>query len=248
MSVALTPSRPSRRGRSLMREHLVFGLYAPMGAFGSYAGHERRRSDNVPPRSAILGLLGAALGIDRADADKQTALRRYRVAVRPMTISEPLRDFHTVQTVPQKIKRPSSRRAAVAAIGRNINTSLTIRDYCTDVAIAVAVWSESGNWPLRHMAAMLRRPTFVLYLGRKSCPLAAPLDPSIVQAPDPITALRTVTPPDWLHPVAPGGVTCDPFPGGTPDRIVIAPVEPCDRVKWHFRPTKVWHFNRIADA
>ena len=87
-----------------MREYLVFDLSAPMGAFGSYAGHERRGSEIMPPRSAVLGLLGAALGIERSDHDGQAALRRYRVAVRLLAQSAPLRDYHTVQTVPAKIR------------------------------------------------------------------------------------------------------------------------------------------------
>ena len=231
-----------------MLEHLVFALSAPMGAFGSYAGHERRGSDLVPPRSAVLGLLGAALGIDRDDANRQAALRRYRVAVRPLTESMPLRDYHTVQTVPRKIKRPNSRRDAVEAIGRDINTIVTVRDYRTDVAVGVAVWGEDVLCPLPRVATALCRPAFVLYLGRKSCPLAAPLDPRIVQASDPVDALRAVDPPDWLHRIAPGTVTCDPFLGGAPDRIERGPVEPLDRTVWHFGRGEVWYFDREAGA
>ena len=144
-----TPSRPSQRGRLPMREHLVFVLCAPMGAFGSYAGHERRGSDLVPPRSAILSLLGTTLGIDRTDADGQAALSQYRAAARPLTHSIALRDYLTVQPVPAKIKHPSGRRAAIDAIGRGITTRITIRDYRTDVAIAVAVWGQNERGPWR---------------------------------------------------------------------------------------------------
>ena len=231
-----------------MREHLVFVLCAPMGAFGSYAGHERRGSDLVPSRSAVLGLLGAALGIERADADGQAALGRYGVAARPLTRSDSLRDYQTVQTVPAKIRHPGGRRAAIDAIGREINTTITVRDYRTDVAVAVAVWSRDGRWSLERVAAALRRPTFVLFLGRKSCPLAAPVHPRIVEAPDPVAALHDGAAPGWLRHVAPGPIRSDPFPGGTPDRVEQAPVEPLDRTVWHFGQGDVWHFEREADA
>ena len=231
-----------------MREHLVFVLCAPMGAFGSYAGHERRGSDFVPSRSAVLGVLGAALGIERADADGQAALRCYGVAARPLTRSDALRDYHTVQTVPAKVRHPSGRRAAIDAIGREINTTITVRDYRTDVAVAVAVWSRNGRWSLDRVAAALRHPKFVLFLGRKSCPLAAPVHPRIVEAPDPVAALRDCAVPDWLRRIAPGAITSDPFPGGTPDRVELAPVEPLDRMVWHFGQGDVWHFEREADA
>ena len=230
-----------------MREHLVFTLGAPMGAFGSHAGHERRGSELVPPRSAILGLLGAALGIERTDADALTALRSLGVAVRSLTHSVALRDYHTVQTVPGKIRRPNGRRAAVEAIGRDIHTAITIRDYRADVAIAAAVWGQDLRWPLPELADALRRPAFVLYLGRKSCPLAAPLDPRIVEASDPVAALRGLAPPHWLPRFNPGPVACDPFPGGAPERIESAPVEPLDRTLWHFADREVWHFDREPD-
>lgn len=231
-----------------MREHLLFVLGAPMGAFGSHAGHERRGSELVPPRSAVLGLLGAALGVDRADTDAQLALRRLRVAVRALSPGAALRDYHTVQTVPKRIKRPNGRRAAVEAIGRDIHTTITLRDYRADVAIAAAVWGEAPRWPLAQLAMALRRPTYVLYLGRKSCPLAAPLDPRIVEASDPVAALHRLPAPDWLPRVVPGPVTCDPFPGGLPDRVERAPVEPLDRTLWHFSDREVWHFDRETDS
>ena len=46
---------------------LLFTLYAPMGSFGEIAVGERRMSWARPGRSAILGLVAAAQGVDRAD-------------------------------------------------------------------------------------------------------------------------------------------------------------------------------------
>ena len=151
-----------------------------MAAFGRYAGHERRGSDSVPARSAILGLLGAALGIARTDSQGQSALRKLRVALQPLTQSAPLRDYHTVQSVPRKFKLPATRRDAIEAAGRAINTTITVRDYRTDVAMAVAIWAEEPVLPLTRIADALRNPKYVLYAGRKSCPLSAPLAPEIL--------------------------------------------------------------------
>ena len=194
----------------------------------------------------MLGLLGAALGVARTDTQRQSALRRYRVAVQPLTESTPLRDYHTVQTVTQKIKRPASRRSAIEAAGRGVNTIITIRDYRTDVAVAVAVWAEEAAWPLTQIANALRTPEYVLYVGRKSCPVSAPLAPNIVRVSDPLAALRAVPVPDWLPQPVRGPITCDPFRGGVPDRIEFGPVEPIDRTLWHFAQGEVWHFDRAA--
>ena len=229
-----------------MDDYLVFCLCAPMGAFGTYAGRERRGSDRVPSRSAVLGLIGAALGIARTDSQGQNALRRYRVALQPLTESTPMRDFHTVQTVPRKFKRPATRRAAIEAGGRAIFTSITFRDYRTDVAVAVAIWGEGATWPLTQVADALRAPEYVLYAGRKSCPVSAPLAPDVVRASCPPAAVSTVPVPDWLPQSARGPVTCDPFRDGVPDRIEFGPVEPIDRTLWHFGQGEVWHFDRAA--
>ena len=229
-----------------MHDHLVFCLCAPMAAFGTYAGHERRGSDSVPTRSAILGLIGAALGIPRTDSNGQNALRNFHVALQPLTESTPLRDYHTVQTIPQKFKRPASRRDAIKAAGRAINTTITIRDYRTDVAVAIAIWAEVAAWSLAQVADALRTPAFVLYAGRKSCPLSAPLAPEMIRALDPPAALRAFSVPDWLPGDVRGPITCDPFDGGTPDRIEFGPVEPIDRTLWHFAQGEVWHFDRAT--
>ena len=231
-----------------MSDYLIFLLCAPMGAFGLYAGHERRGSESIPPRSAVLGLLGAALGIPRTDADRQNALRRIRIAVQPLTESQPMRDFHTVQTVPSKVKRPASRRAAIEAVGRDINTSITFRDYRTDVAIAVAVWGKESEWSLAELATALREPVFPLYMGRKSCPLSAPVNPRIVQGSDPLAAIRAVRIPEWLGQTERGTIACDPFESGSPDRVEIGPVEPVDRTAWHFGQGDIWHFDGRADT
>ena len=180
-----------------MRPHLVFSLAAPLAAFGDLAGHERRGGTTWPGRSAILGLIGAALGIERSDRDGQAALSAgYGVAVQTRAMGAPLRDYHTTQTVPTaKARRPATRAAALAAAGRAVNTVITIREYRTDVAFDAAVWPrESARWDLDELATALRRPVYTLWLGRKGCPLAAPLRPHVVQADDAIAAFRAADP------------------------------------------------------
>lgn len=180
-----------------MRPHLVFSLAAPLAAFGDLAGHERRGGTTWPGRSAILGLIGAALGIDRSDRDIQSALAEgYGVAVQTRSMGAPLRDYHTTQTIPTaKARRPSTRAAALAAAGRSVNTVITIREYRTDVAFDAAVWPrQAARWDLEELATALHQPVYTLWLGRKSCPLAAPLRPRLVQAEDAVAAFGAVDP------------------------------------------------------
>ncbi len=231
-----------------MREHLVFLLSAPLASFGGYAGHERRGSEAVPMRSAVLGLVGSALGIDRTDTERQTALRDYSVAVQPFQRSIPLRDYHTVQTVPTpKARRPATRRDALERVGRNANTVITHRDYRCDVLIGAALWGD-GRWMLADLAAHLRRPKFTLYLGRKSCPLSNPLDPEVVAAEGPVEALALIRVPEWLRPKgwserdrACRLVHSDPVDGFAPPPMnETVPGEPLDRRVWTFGECSVW--------
>ena len=92
----------------MMREHLVFTLTATIGSMGDLAGHERRGTWTWPARSAVVGLLGAALGLRRED--DFAPLDRLVTAVAIFDDGAPLRDYHTVQTVPTAAaKHPQSR-------------------------------------------------------------------------------------------------------------------------------------------
>ena len=224
-----------------MREFLVFTLVAPMGSFGDLAGHERRHSGEWPARSAVLGLVGAALGIRRDDSAGQTALARWSVAVSVLERGAHFRDFHTVQTVPTaRMKRPATRRQALEALSPRDNPVITWRDYRSDCAFGVALWGGGG--PVE-VAEALARPRFTPYLGRKSCPLSAPMAPKVVAAEGEIDALAQVTTPPFLEldPASPLLVASDaPLDRG---RQEIRWDEPLDRISWHFAPRTV-HISR----
>ncbi len=227
-----------------MAEFLVFTLTAPMGAFGGPAGHERRGTRIWPGRSAILGLLGAALGIRRDNRQGQDSLNAWRMAVAVFRAEKTIRDFHTVQTVPSaKAKKTATRRAAIAAAGKNLNTIITQRDYVCDVCFAIALWANHPPQPLAELARALKMPAFTLYMGRKSCPLSAPLMPVIAEASDPVAALQNAVLPFWLHQAGkadktraptPMLIAADPYEGLTPLRSETRWDNPVDRERWHF--------------
>jgi len=166
-------------------DYLVFQLQAPLVAWGEPAVGEFRGSANHPGESALLGLLGAALGITR---DDEAALQRlqagYAFAVGVQSTGTLLRDYHTAQ-VPGRSTlkgRPHATRADELAVPRHeLSTILSTRDYRQDAACLVAVQPrEEAPHELSELANALRTPRFVLYLGRKACPPAAPLWPQIV--------------------------------------------------------------------
>lgn len=165
-------------------DFLTLTLHGPMAAWGGVAVGEQRPSETHPTKSAMLGMLGAALGIRRDDEDALQALASaYHFGVRVDASGALLRDYHTAQVPPARRKVVYlTRRDELQADG--LYTILSQRDYRMEALYTVALWQAESNAPytLQALAEALRTPTFVLYLGRKSCPPSLPLAPGIVTA------------------------------------------------------------------
>jgi CRISPR system Cascade subunit CasD len=168
-----------------MAAMMTFVLAAPLGAMGSLAVGERRGSWDRPGRSAVLGLIAGGLGLDRTDETSHAALSAgLGIAVRREGAVTPLlSDYHTAQTAPTRRNRAfANRREELAA--PDPQTILSRRDYRADTAFTVVLWRRPAvsPWTLEDLAAALKKPRFVPYLGRKSCPLGLPMAPVIVDA------------------------------------------------------------------
>jgi CRISPR system Cascade subunit CasD len=169
-------------------DFLLFRLYAPLASWGDVAVGEYRPSHAYPGRSALLGLIAAALGVDRADEQRHRQLdEAVAFAVAVYAEGALLRDYHTAQvpSASDMRKRPHRTRADELSVPRHdLNTILSSRDYRQDALCVVGAWSRT-HFPgldLNSICAALRQPHFVLYLGRKACPPALPLSPRIVEA------------------------------------------------------------------
>lgn len=166
-----------------MNRYLLFRLYGPMAAWGGTAVGEYRPSDAQPSRTAILGLLAAAVGIRRDQEDALNDLdRSVEIAVRLDMPGEVMRDYHTTQVPPEGKKLRYYGRSDETR-SEKLHTILSQRDYRTDsgASVALRLLSADAN-RLAGWQAALRAPVFPLYLGRKSCPLALPTDPCIADA------------------------------------------------------------------
>ena len=225
---------------------LLFTLYAPMGSFGEIAVGERRMSWARPGRSAILGLVAAAQGIERTD---ETAHQRLEAglhyAVRTDAPGRPLIDYHTAQT-------PKARRGRTFATRREelesdaLNTVLSAREWRTDAFFTVALWPRRGQTvDLDEITEHLRRPRFVLYAGRKSAPLGLPLNPAIVEAATFVDAFdarqpsdeeRTVLQRSNVDGTAHGAIACDHDAPGAPGagRVERRRDSVASRARWQF--------------
>ncbi len=165
-----------------MKKYLLFRLYGPMCSWGDIAVGEVRPSFPHPTKSAILGMVAAALGIKRDEEKKHHQLAEaYAFAVLVENMGVPLSDYHTAQVPPGK-ERYATRRDELTFMPRHeLKTILSTRDYCTDALYAVALWERSqSQWPIEKLKEALEHPMFTLYLGRKSCPPALLLEPQII--------------------------------------------------------------------
>ncbi|BDG10094.1 type I-E CRISPR-associated protein Cas5/CasD [Anaeromyxobacter paludicola] len=193
-----------------MPSFLCFRLHGPLASWGEIAVGERRPSAPHPSRSAVLGILAAALGVRRDDSDAWGSLDAgIGFASRTEAPGQLLVDFHTAQGPGEKLlraderearkrkapwHRPATRKEELAFARADLDTLLSSRQYRLDALWTVALWAKEGAalpWSIDAMRDALRRPTFVPYLGRKSCPLDVPLEPQVVEAPDPVTAIAS---------------------------------------------------------
>lgn len=169
-----------------MVDWLVVILSAPLASFADSPGNAARRSVTMPTRSALVGLAGAVLGVERIDAAGQAALARALVTAAALhEPGHPLEDFHTFQSLHQAGKGARTRAEALANT-RHLETSITRRDYRADALwqAAYRLSDAPGDLTLNALAEAFRRPVFAPYIGRRSCPLAHPFNPVIVSHDD----------------------------------------------------------------
>jgi len=168
-------------------DYLLFRLYGPLASWGEIAVGATRHTASYPSKSAIVGLMAAALGIKRSDTEGQHQMQQgYAIAVEVYAQGSLLRDYHTTQ-VPDsvgKIRYRTRRDELVLGkerIQATNGTILSTREYRSDALALVAVRAlTNAPYDLQIVKNDLNKPKFHLYLGRKSCPLAAPLHPQIV--------------------------------------------------------------------
>ncbi|MBV1879328.1 MAG: type I-E CRISPR-associated protein Cas5/CasD [Pseudomonadales bacterium] len=164
-----------------MKDYLILKLQGPMQAWGTHTYEDYRPSNGFPTRSAIMGLLAACMGIDRADQQNQQALAAsVVVAVRQdgnlddnktysMTC---LTDFHTVEKA-RKVDGKENKHPVV-----------TRREYLCDASFTVALSAvgEAAPFSLQQIESCLNKPVFTPFLGRRACPLTRPLFETRLQA------------------------------------------------------------------
>ena len=179
---------------------LIAQLAGHLASWGEIAPNTQRLSAQTPTLSAVLGIVGACLGVDREDVDGQQAMSSgYIVIIESGTDGDALVDFHTSAHGSGGRRIPASRREELTM--PKIATVPTNREYRQGGYWRVAISAREGaRWTLTDIAEAMCKPKWSPYLGRRSCPLMLPLAPRVVHAETGAHAL------ELHHPVGPIGI------------------------------------------
>jgi len=157
----------------------------------------------------LLGLIGACLGIDRNDAERQQQLAdSLRLAVRMEKMPQRMTDFHTVLDARKVDGKPNK----FPVVSR--------REYLCDARYTVLLEIQSGAvFDADAIEQALKRPVYTPFLGRRACPITRPLFEERIEAVDFENAF------DLVEPV--GGTIYSETPPGrehTPYRLRDTPL------------------------
>ncbi len=144
---------------------LLMRLRGPMMSWGDHSQFGHRDSRREPTKSAVIGLLCAALGRPRWEPVYDLAALKMGVRVNKEGVLQ--RDYHTVQdNIRDKAKA---------------STTLSDRYYVADADYLVGLEGEAEL--LAQLDAALQTPRWQLYLGRKSFIPSHPIRIGVVDLP-----------------------------------------------------------------
>ena len=168
---------------------LAIYLDAPLQSWGVSSRFQRRGTESAPSKSGVLGLIAAAMGIDKHGPDESerlAPLSACRFSVFPLATGENtapvlrLEDFHTVGGGYDRDDPVDKLRIARKASGGVSTTIVTRRFYLEQARFAALIEGDSGI--LQKAAAALEDPVWGVWFGRKCCLPAAPLLPTLASS------------------------------------------------------------------
>lgn len=176
-----------------------------MQSWGISSRFTQRDTGKEPSKSGVLGILAAAMGIERGDWGGLEPLTRLTMYVRHDRPGGPKRDYQTAgcatgDTIIKADGKPSD------------NGVVSERFYLADAAFLVVLSGQDGEM-IQRMHAALRDPVWPLSLGRKSyVPSKTIWLPDGVQEKSPLEIIRSWP---WL-------VALRPWEKRTPEQLLAS--------------------------
>ncbi|MBK8895259.1 MAG: type I-E CRISPR-associated protein Cas5/CasD [Propionivibrio sp.] len=134
---------------------LLLRLVGPMQSWGTTSRFDQRDTGKEPSKSGVIGLVAAALGIDRENWTDLEPLTKLSMGIRHDRPGVPKRDYQTAKDI------ISADRSKVH------KTAVTTRDYLADAAFLVGL-ADDDFVLLERIHKALGNPVWPLALGRKS--------------------------------------------------------------------------------
>jgi len=143
---------------------LLLRLVGPMQSWGTTSRFDQRDTGKEPSKSGVIGLLAAALGIDRENWIDLEPLTLLSMGARHDRPGVPKRDYQTAQHI-------------ISADRSKIHeTAVTTRDYLADAAFLIGLQGQDRDL-LERTHAALRDPVWpVAFRTQILCVLRTDLD------------------------------------------------------------------------
>ena len=140
---------------------LLLRLVGPMQSWGTTSRFDQRDTGKEPSKSGVIGLVAAALGIDRENWTDLEPLTHLSMGVRHDRPGVPRRDYQTAGC--------AETDSVIKADGTLSKDGIVSqRFYLADAAFLVGLEGEDRTGLLERIHSALRNPVWPLALGRKS--------------------------------------------------------------------------------
>jgi len=183
-----------------MQEFLIIKLQGAMQAWGGHTFEDYRPSHIFPTRSAVVGLLGACLGIDREDIKSRADLNdSFELTVR--TDSRKIQTEQFGRTTEKTLNMQKMTDFHTVLDARKVDGAprpdaiISRREYLCDAEFSLALgFKNNAVFNLEKVKHAIQKPHYTPFLGRRSCPIQRPLFEIIVAAKSAQDALAQIKP------------------------------------------------------
>jgi CRISPR system Cascade subunit CasD len=151
---------------------LVLRLEGPLQAWSAQGKLVIRDTEREPTKSGVIGLLGAALGMERSDDVTLSGLASLKMGVRVDRAGTLLRDYHTAGGGTFRGERRYFVHDTKACVPSE-------RYYLQDASFVAALAGDDAL--VLRIATALESPRYALFLGRRSCPPSVPVLVNVVE-------------------------------------------------------------------
>jgi len=161
-------------------KYLLFMFRGPLQSWGLDACKETRTTSDHPTKSGVIGYLSLCLGLIRGDENICDLNSILGYACRTDLPGRPIEDYCTFTIHPEDIQNEKKRKKM--DFSDPGYTKQVYKHYLEQAAFTICVWEKESMEILDEFRKAILTPTFLPYLGRKSCRFSSHPFPKIIEA------------------------------------------------------------------